>query len=183
MAERSKYELATNLRKFFHYTSTIPEDFTVRRTEEVVSMVNESEGNRLLVSIYHAIDAPPKNSFTRIRLYQDLLMKAGLRILYQEDLIKALIRENERLGEGIGDRGRKRWTEEEDELLIEMAARDDVTIINLCKEFGRTPGAIKSHISKLVGIKRLSADIAGRFIGTLDGVEVEGDIEGIVRYA
>lgn len=73
-----------------------------------------------------------------------------------------------------------RWTKEEDEILIEMVCKQDGTIYELASTFGRTIPAIKTRVSKLVGLKRLSAEVAGQFIGTLDGEVVEGKINGTV---
>lgn len=80
----------------------------------------------------------------------------------------------------VGERSRKRWTEEEDNLLIEMAVADGTTTVELARVFGRTPGAIQSRITYLVGIERLSSKVAGRFIGTIDGEQAEVEIDGIV---
>lgn len=82
-------------------------------------------------------------------------------------------------GENTALHNRKKWTKEEEELLIESVC-DDVSISDLAFLFGRTPGAISSKISELVGLKRLSQDVVGKFIGTFDGKRVEGDIKGTV---
>ena len=44
--------------------------------------------------------------------------------------------------------------------------------------FGRTPSAIASRVSYLVGIERVSQEIAGRFVGTLNGQHIHGMIDG-----
>ena len=169
-----------SLEKFFGYKRSIPDNITVTNRDEFLEMLGAVDATDLLSNIYFAIDAPQKNAFKRMSLHQALLRRAGLYIMMLQDENKFLLKELDRMGAGIGERGRKRWTNEEDELLIEMASYDSTTIIDLSKEFGRTPGAIQSRISKLVGIKKLSMEVAGRFIGTLNGELIEGDINGTV---
>ena len=74
----------------------------------------------------------------------------------------------------------KKWTKDEDELLIELVTDDDVTDIELMAKFGRSMGAIKTRVSTLVGLNRISQEIAGRFVGTINGEKVEGKIDGTV---
>lgn len=80
---------------------------------------------------------------------------------------------------GMAKRNRKRWTNEEDEQLIEMAA-DGASMSLMGLVLDRTPTAVQTRISYLVGIERLSVDVAGKFIGWLDGELVEGNIDGTV---
>ena len=78
------------------------------------------------------------------------------------------------------DRSHKRWTPEEDNALIDEVCCDDMNIHKLSTMFGRSPGAIKTHISELVGRKRISQEIAGRFIGIVDGEQIDAEINGTV---
>ena len=73
-----------------------------------------------------------------------------------------------------------RWTQDEDEKLIELVCDGSWTIYEIANSFGRSVPAIKTRVSNLVGLNRLSKKIAGRFIGTIDGAEIDGDINGIV---
>jgi len=182
-APRSKdsRQSKVNLEKFFHYKSSTPDENALFYRDEFVAALNESQGSSLPGDIYMAINNPPKNAFKQMNLYKSILMRAGLRLLLLEDMVENLLKENDRMGAGIGDQGRKRWTQEEDELLIEAASDGTKTIIDLSKAFGRTPGAIQSRITKLVGIKRLSEEIAGRFMGTINGEFIEGEIDGTLR--
>lgn len=69
---------------------------------------------------------------------------------------------------------RRRWTDDEDEALIELAGSVDVPdTISLAMTFNRTPAAIMSRINYLVGRKRLTQHVAGRITGYVDGVPVE----------
>lgn len=83
--------------------------------------------------------------------------------------------------ESTTERSGKKWTVEEDEVLIELASRDNATPMSIATEMGRSPGAIQSRLSQLVGIGRVSQEIAGRFIGTLNGEHVAGIIDGELR--
>lgn len=77
-------------------------------------------------------------------------------------------------------RGNKKWTADEDNELIEQVCREDMNIHQLSAVFGRSPGAIKTHISELVGRKKLSQEVAGRFIGLIDGENVDAEINGTI---
>ena len=83
-----------------------------------------------------------------------------------------------RINDQAQDRSNKRWTAEEDEQLIEYVCREGASIITATTIFGRSPGAIKQRVSQLVGIKRMSQEVAGKFIGTLNGANIEGNIRG-----
>lgn len=170
-----------NLEKFFGYKNSIPEHVLLSRRDEVFEMYNNIGVGKILADIYMSIVEPPKGAFKQISLYRALLKRAGLHIMVLQECNESFMKEIDRMGAGIGDQGRKRWTQEEDELLIEAATDGTKTIIDLSKEFGRTPSAIQNRITKLVGIKRLTADVAGRFIGTINGEFVEGDIDGTLR--
>lgn len=165
---------------YYGVKNTIPDYITLWNRDEIYESVLESDPNVIVAEIINALETTC-NPYAQIKLFRNLLRRAGMQITMQNDLIDKLLLENDRATDGIGERGRKRWTQQDDELLIEMAAQEDTTIIDLSKQFGRTPGAIQSRISRLVGIKKLSAEIAGRFIGTLNGEFVEGNIDGIVR--
>jgi len=81
---------------------------------------------------------------------------------------------------GASRNNNKRWTETEDKLLIEMVCDESCSPYELASTFGRSIPAIKSRVSKLVGLKRLSAEVAGHFVGMLDGELIEGHIDGKV---
>ena len=181
MTSESSGTSTVNIEKFFGYTSTVPDYITLRKRDEFAKAVLKDGGDSTVVTdIYTLIVHPPKSAFAKISAYQELLRRAALRILALEDLKEAAILEIERHESNVGERSRKRWTPEDDDMLIEAASQDGATIFGMAKEFGRTPGAIQSRISHLVGIKRMSKEVAGRFIGTLNGEFVEGDIDGVV---
>ena len=77
------------------------------------------------------------------------------------------------------DRTNKRWEKKEDDELIEMACMN-IPEIAMAVKLKRNPSAIKTRISYLVGVKRLTQKVAGKFIGEIDGVETESTIKGTV---
>lgn len=99
------------------------------------------------------------------------------------DITKQAIKEADRLQNCV-DRNHKRWSQEEDEKLIESVTSDnfnpDGGFIDMARMFGRTPGAIQSRITYLVGIKRISQNVAGKFQGKVNGIDTEGYIEGVL---
>lgn len=97
-----------------------------------------------------------------------------------DKLNEQLLTHFERYENGAIDKKYQRWTEEEDNALIELVCAEDMGILELSTTMGRTPSSIKTRISKLVGIRRLSKEVAGRFIGNIDGEYTECQIDGIV---
>lgn len=85
----------------------------------------------------------------------------------------------QRIESGCEDRKYERWSDEEDALLIELVCSDR-SIVEVSAAMGRTIPSIKTRVSKLVGIKRITQDVAGRFIGYIDGKSSECIINGTV---
>ena len=83
------------------------------------------------------------------------------------------------MNNGKPGRGNKRWTDEEDALLVDLVANGtpDVLVSNV---MGRSVSSCKTRVSKLVGIGRITQDVAGYFIGSIDGDHIEGKIDGTV---
>ena len=99
----------------------------------------------------------------------------------QVECTNAAVKENRRVTNNTLERSRKRWDKDEDETLIELAADDRFSIGNIAIYMGRTPGAIASRITYLVGIQRMSQEIAGRFVGQINGELVNGYIDGVLQ--
>lgn len=97
------------------------------------------------------------------------------------DINKKAVRENEQVISGATKNQNKRWTKEEDNVLIEMACKPDENIQTLSIMFGRTPASVANRITTLVGAKRLSQKVAGRFVGYINGEKTEADIAGTVH--
>lgn len=72
----------------------------------------------------------------------------------------------------------KKWSKEQDELLIEMVCEGESSVIEIATTMGRTPSAIKTRVSQLVGLKRIEQEVAGRFVGAINGIKSDVVIEG-----
>lgn len=165
---------------YFHVQSAMPKHinlFCAKDFEELYAKIQPTEIIGLAIK---ALETRPKNSFAYILELQDLVRKLSQQVLVQQEVLEKALSELHRMDDQVGERSRKRWTEQEDNLLIEEAAKDNTTTVELARIFGRTPGAIQSRITYLVGIERLSSKVAGRFIGTIDGEQAEVEIDGIV---
>lgn len=83
---------------------------------------------------------------------------------------------------GDYERARKRWTEEEDDALIEFASREEApNLMDLSLTFQRSPAAVSSRLTHLVGIRRITEALMGRITGYLDGVPVDGAFHGAIH--
>jgi hypothetical protein len=72
------------------------------------------------------------------------------------------------------------WTEEEDELVVRDRA-DGVEIHDIARTLGRTPAAIASRLSFLIGVPR--SEIVTAYIdGTLDTERVRGIFHGVAKH-
>lgn len=120
----------------------------------------------------------PKSLIEEVRLYRKYVPLLLEHILLLSDVNKAATKECTRVYEKTDVKSNKRWSKEEDELLIEAVCDDNTTMAQLSAIFGRTPGAINSHLTKLVGLKRLSQKVVGKFIGEVDGQTVNTSING-----
>lgn len=119
------------------------------------------------------------NDYKVFKKYVPILLKSYCLISEINDDYSKMFDEN--CG-GEKRKKNKRWTPEEDEMLIEYLCLENEppSQVELALAFGRTPAAIKTRVSHLVGIGRISQKVAGRFIGTINGEEIEGRIEGTV---
>lgn len=167
-----------NLNNFFKVNDSMLDGVNLFRKEEVLAAIESGSANTLAVEAAQVLMNPPRGAHNQIKKLQNLVFRLTQVKLWDEILINRMLSELNRLSDGYAERSRKRWTQEEDEMLIEMAARDEVNVLDLTRTFGRTAGAITTRISYLVGIQKMSTRVAGRFIGWLDGEQVEGEIDG-----
>ena len=84
------------------------------------------------------------------------------------------------------DRQGVRWEAWEDELLVGIAADgEDLdlrhALANLAGSLGRTPAAVSSRLSYLVGMRRMSQEVSGRLEGFLNGLPIDGTISGTLH--
>lgn len=124
--------------------------------------------------------AHPKNTAWQLKvLRKNARVLCDVCVVLSETLDDA-VRESHRLRGELSARHRKRWTKAEDEALVEMASQEGATAAGLAAIFGRSPQAIATRLSELVGIERTKQTVLGRFVGTIGGAHVEGQAEGTV---
>ena len=73
----------------------------------------------------------------------------------------------------------KRWEEWEDETIVNYICNDE-PMWQICCVLGRTESSIRSRLSTLVGRKRISKEVAGRFVGTMSNDNGNCYIKGTV---
>lgn len=146
--------------------------------QDVDSLSKETK--TALAKLYECCHSRGGNMAQKYRTYEryvPTLIK--LHFQYQE-MIDKQAKQIERYEKAASARKYARWTEEEDLALIEMVVDENTGIHELSTMFGRSPASISSRLSKLVGIGRIRQDVIGRFVGTLNGKEVSGQINGTV---
>lgn len=125
------------------------------------------------------VQSRPKNVMIELKQYREIapVLIELIHMLYR--MHKASMQQVSRYENVKAEKSGKRWTKEEDDLLVEIVCdREDKTELELSNLFGRSPSAIKTRLSYLVGVKRIKQEIAGRFIGKIDGETQETFIDG-----
>lgn len=150
---------------------------TYKKDREV--RFDPSDISRMLDDLARATGGGCKSPAEELRIYRHWVPVLVCEYFDQNDTMIALLESVDAIDSGMGSRSRKRWTEEEDNKLIDMAA-DGASMSMMGFVLDRTPTAIQTRISYLVGIERLSQEVAGKFIGWLNGELVEGEIDGTV---
>jgi hypothetical protein len=115
---------------------------------------------------------------TRYRKYTEIMISL---LVTQTELIESLLMNQEHLLRGKASQSGRRWTQEQDEALIERACQPESSMMTLALTFNRTPGAIASRLTYLVGVSKVSRHVVGRITGYLDGVQVDGAFDGEIR--
>ena len=117
------------------------------------------------------------------RLSADRVHSAALMDGYQalNELRIALESELDQMQGLRPDQAGRRWTNSQDDALVEMACRDDSSMMTLALDFNRTPAAISSRLTYLVGVSKVSRRVVGRITGYLDGEAVNGVFDGELR--
>lgn len=141
-------------------------------------LVLKDEANRAVLAIEKMVHEKP-NMAKEVMTYRKYL-PIIIRILHQQqELIDGYEKLFERLETDSEDKKGQRWCNQEDELLIELVC-NDMSMLEISTTLGRTPASIKTRLTKLVGTKRLSKKVAGRFVGYIDGIQTECSVEGTV---
>ena len=142
-----------------------------------------SDGQEAMGQLWLLVSNPPKSVHKQLQMFRKYTRAAIEYQFYYQEMIDLLSDEFERLLNGVQDRSGKRWSDVEDEVLVDLASRDNVNMTMIAMQLGRTPSAIQTRLSYLVGIKRVSTKVAGKFIGWFNGEQVDGDIDGVVTTA
>lgn len=160
--------------------------------EHGINMVNANEkfrkmgGNlyemrRVYNEAKDLIERPKGNPYQQLLQYKKVLPKLIKMLESDIEDWEMEHRQVERFSEVTYDNSNKRWNKEEDEMLINAVCDGNSSLYEISTRFGRSPSSISTRISYLVGIKRLTTEVAGRFTGTLDGENVSGEIKGILK--
>ena len=132
------------------------------------------------IKIYAVLKERPKSIIVELNTYRKYCPLLINLLCDLSDINKAACKENKRIHNKTQERANKKWTKEEDEMLINYLCDHNSSLTEIAAIFGRSPTAISSHVSNLVGRKRISQEVAGRFIGYIDGEEKESDIVGTI---
>ena len=123
------------------------------------------------------LNNPPKSPFEQIKLLKMVAEGFLDSMMFLSELNRGLNEQLLSLEEGDKyPNNRLHWGEGEDIYLIEQRAANE-DIVKIAKDLGRTPAAVATRISTLIGIPR--EVFVERFInGELDGSEVQGYFKG-----
>lgn len=148
---------------------------------DLEKIVDPSELHTALSEVIRMNHEQPKNLFMTLKKYREHSATIIRWAMTLQELRESSDRQLNHLMGKAGERSNKRWTESEDMALVELAANDQHSLVELSVTFGRSPAAISSRLTYLVGIKKVSQEIAGRIIGFIDGEPVNGYFSGELR--
>ena len=131
-----------------------------------------------ITKLYECCHSKGGNMAQKYRAYERYVPTLLKLYFDYQEMVESLGKQIERYEKAAAARKNARWTDEEDNALIEMVVQDGIGIHELSTMFGRSPASISTRLSKLVGIGRISQDIVGKFVGTINGEEVSGHIDG-----
>lgn len=135
--------------------------------------------NNICVKLYNLCESPKGSAFHQLQQFRKMVPDLIKAYCEASELNQNFSKQFDRILEKTEKNKNKRWTEEEENWLIDLVV-NDTPIIDISTAMGRSPSAIKSKVSNLVGLKRISQNIAGKFFGTINGEEVTGLIKGTV---
>lgn len=165
-------------------TYEITNEKIYEKIEEITTLTNIPkdfvDGRILYQKIFKLLNESKLKPFHEIQAWR----KVGKNMMtYMETVTKGInnvCKENKRLSTMKYDRGHKKWTEEEDEILIELLCDDSLTLLDVSKTLGRSISAINTRCSVLTGVERVKQKIQGKFQGKLNGMVVDGTIDGLL---
>lgn len=130
--------------------------------------------------INELLDNPKMSPYIQLQKWRKLGKQMYEMIKIRDDLVNASYDQLKRISDSTATNANKRWTKEDDEMLIDLVCGEKYSLIEISSIFGRSTTAISTRISYLVGINRISKEIAGKFEGLLNGEKVQGDIKGTI---
>ena len=158
-----------------YYTKTTPDAILFDTSDFVL----KEEGGEAVARLQQ-ITTESRGAGKDLALYRKYVPKLIKLFLQQQALIDGYQKTYDRYLTDSEEHKYKRWSKDEDELLIEMVCGNEKSLLEISTTLGRTPGAIKTRLSNLVGMKRISQKIAGRFIGIVNGDQKDCNINGII---
>lgn len=145
-------------------------------------LYDKEELQKTISTIHGLIHRPKGNPYQQLMTWRKMGDRMLKMLCMENEAFMAAVEMNERYSASSTAKNYQRWTPEEDELLIDFVCREQTpTMVEVATTFGRSPAAIAQRVTKLVGKKRIEQSVAGRFIGTFNGVSVDGMVDGVIR--
>ena len=157
---------------------------TLLKTEMVADVIADANPDEVFNNLNKALGVEGYGSCKtaeQLRIFKKYVPKLMKLQEATHEALCASAKNQERMYDATAERSNKRWEKDEDETIVEVASRGEMSITELAVTMGRSPAAIQTRLSQLVGIGRVSQEVAGRFIGTLDGEHVQGFIDGSLQ--
>ena len=129
-------------------------------------------------ALMNVVQNRPKGAINELRIYRQSVPYLLNYIIQQAGLLNDYKQEQDRFYSDSEDKRFRRWTDTEDEQLIELITRGDYSKMQIATTLGRSVSSICTRLSTLVGRKRVSTEIAGKFFGKANGVDAELDLVG-----
>ena len=136
------------------------------------------DSRKHIMALMNVIQHRPKGAVNELRVYRQSVPYLLRFIIEQAGIIADFRKESDRFLSDSEDKRYKRWTDREDEQLIDLITRDDFSKMQIAVTLGRSVSAISNRVSFLVGRKRVSTEIAGKFFGKANGQDAELELCG-----
>ncbi len=136
--------------------------------------------NNICVKLQELCIAPKGTAFHQLQQFRRMVPVLIKAYCEQFEINTAAVEEIERINARVEKNKNKRWSTEEENYLIDLIVKD-VPIVEISTILGRSASAITTKVSSLVGLQRLSQNVAGKFFGTINGEEISGVIKGTVQ--
>lgn len=175
--------IETKVKRMFKDMDYEPQEHGIELTnmkemKKRLGVNNMYESAKFWTEVQVLIDHPKMNAYTQLAKWRSLGKQMVAHCKEMEDIAMSYQRQIDRINSLSFERNGERWSDDEDGQLVELVCNGNIPMVELCTIFGRSPGAIQTRLSYLVGVKKVSSEIAGKFIGTLNGAKIEGNIKG-----